>query len=154
MERDNMGIPLVTQPKAEPAPTWYTPITRELLREITRRIVEEFQPERIILFGSYAYGEPTIHSDVDLLIVTKKMADQSVFARSRAVSQLFPSRKFGMDILVRTPQEVKARLTIGDDFIGNILRQGRILYERRNSRGVGSRSRSRLQKRANHRKTT
>ncbi len=148
-----MAIASVPPPKAKHAPSWYTPVTRKLLREITRRIVEEFQPERIILFGSYAYGEPTIHSDVDLLIVTKKMAEQSVFARSRAVSQLFPSRKFGMDILVRTPQEVKARLTIGDDFIGNILRQGRILYERRDSRRVGPRSRSRLQKRANHRKT-
>jgi predicted nucleotidyltransferase len=138
-------------PKNQTFPAWYTPVTKDLLKQITRRIVREIQPERIILFGSYAYGKPTIHSDIDLLIITKKMADQSVFARSRAVSKLFPQRNFGMDILVRTPQEIKRRLALGDDFIGDIVNQGRILYERRNRRRVDSRGGSRLQKRKHHR---
>ena len=137
-----MVIKSVTLGKTEKLPDWYTPITPKLLREITQRIVDEFAPERIILFGSYAYGKPTIHSDVDLLVITKKMAEQSVFARSRAISQLFPHRKFGMDILVRTPQEIKERLAIGDDFISDILDQGRVLYGHRHSLRVGSRSRS------------
>ena len=147
VEKKRVVIKTVANPKSEQLPSWYTPVTKELLKEITRRIVKEFSPERVILFGSYAYGEPTIHSDVDLLVISKKMAEQSVFARSRAVSQLFPDRKFGMDILVRTPQEIKARLAIGDDFIRDILAQGRILYERRHGRRMGSRSRNGLQKR-------
>jgi predicted nucleotidyltransferase len=143
-----MVIKSVAIPSTQQTPDWYAPITKELLRQITRRIVKEFQPERIILFGSYAYGKPTIHSDVDLLVITKRMAGQSVFARSRAVSKLFPQRRFGMDVLVRTPQEVKKRLTIGDDFMQDILEHGNILYERQQRRRVDSRSRSRLQERA------
>jgi predicted nucleotidyltransferase len=146
-----MNIKSVSISPTEQPPEWYTPVTQELLRDITRRIVKEFTPERVILFGSYAYGDPTIHSDIDLLVITKKMAEQSVFARARAVSRLFPDRKFGMDILVRTPQEVRARLAIGDDFINDILKQGRILYEHRHGRRVGSRSRNGLQKRARSR---
>ncbi len=51
------------------APIGFPPVTEERLQEVARRIVEAFAPERIILFGSYAWGEPTPHSDVDLLIV-------------------------------------------------------------------------------------
>lgn len=50
-------------------PSWYTPITEEVLYEMTRRIVEAVEPEKIILFGSYAYGQPEFHSDIDLLVV-------------------------------------------------------------------------------------
>jgi predicted nucleotidyltransferase len=149
-----MVIKSVAIPSTEQTPDWYTPITKELLRQITRRIVEEFQPERIILFGSYAYGKPTIHSDVDLLVITRKMAKRSAFARTRAVSNLFLHRRFGMDVLVRTPQEVKTRLAIGDDFMRDIIEHGSILYERRQRRGMDSRSRGRLQKRARSRAAT
>ena len=146
-----MVIKTVTLPKDEQIPPWYTPITRELLKEITRRIVEKFQPERIILFGSYAYGKPTIQSDIDLLVITKQMADQSAFARTRVVSDLFSQRRFGMDVLVRTPQEVKERLAMGDDFMQDIVERGSILYERRQRRRVGTRSGNGLQKRTRSR---
>jgi predicted nucleotidyltransferase len=132
-----MTIKPIVKPN-EPIPPWYTPVTEELLREITRRIVDTFEPEKIILFGSYAYGNPTMHSDVDLLVITRVMANQSVFARHHAISALFPRRRFGLDILVRTPQEVKTRLVMGDDFIRTIVEHGSVLYERRQSRRMGS----------------
>jgi len=133
-----MVIKSVSSTSNKQLPSWYTPVTGQLLKQITQRIVEEFQPERIILFGSYAYGNPTIHSDVDLLVITRKMAKQSTFARTRAVSKLFPQRRFGMDVLVRTPQEVKTRLAIGDDFMQDIIEHGSVLYERRPRRRVDS----------------
>ena len=143
-----MTLKSVTVAKTRKLPTWYTPVTKELLREITQRIVDEFQPERIILFGSYANGNPTIHSDIDLLVVTKKMARESVFVRSRQVSNLFPQRNFGVDILVRTPHEVNTRLEMGDNFMRDIIERGSILYARKRRRRIDSRSRKRLQKRA------
>ena len=130
------------------APPWYTPITEELLRKITRQIVKTFRPEKVILFGSYANGKPTIHSDIDLLVITRAMAQQSVFARHRAVSKLFPQRRFSLDVLVRTPSEVKARLSKGDRFMQEIIEGGRILYEQRHPGRMGLRSRNGLQKRS------
>src|SRR5215475_7418711 len=55
-----------------PIPDWATlrpPVTEALLADITQRIVEKFQPFKVILFGSYAYGTPDLDSDVDLLVV-------------------------------------------------------------------------------------
>ena len=73
-----MVIQTPVAPKNKSIPEWYTPITPKLLRQITRRIVDEFQPERIVLFGSYAYGKPTINSDIDILVVSNKMRNKGV----------------------------------------------------------------------------
>jgi len=127
-------------------PSWYVPITEELVREITQRVVDECHPEKIILFGSYAYGMPTPHSDLDLLVVMN--TDKSQFERHKQISRLFPHRLFSLDILVRTPAEVAHRLEIEDSFFHDILARGKVLYERRNSRRVGAQSRRRLRKRA------
>ena len=89
-------------------------VTRKLLREITERIVDAVNPEKIILFGSYGYGKPTLDSDIDLLVVMK--SKQRPVERGRVISDLFPNRRFGMDILVRTPQELAKRLAMGDMF--------------------------------------
>ena len=86
------------------------------------------KPEKIILFGSYAYGAPNPHSDVDLLIIMKTRA--SLKERSWAVSRLLLPRPFPVDILVKTPKEVKEALKSGDFFLREILTRGKALYER------------------------
>ena len=110
------------------APIGFPPVTEERLQEVARRIVEAFAPERIILFGSYAWGEPTPHSDVDLLIVMEN--EERPARRSACVARVLLDVPFPIDILVRTPTELQHRIRIGDYFIHEILEQGQVLYER------------------------
>lgn len=98
------------------------------LRPAIQKVVSELKPEKVILFGSYAYGYPNQHSDVDLLIVMKTKA--SLKDRSWAVSSLLLPRPFPVDILVKTPQEIQQALKSGDFFIKEILTRGKVLYER------------------------
>ncbi|MEK7328914.1 MAG: nucleotidyltransferase domain-containing protein, partial [Chloroflexota bacterium] len=101
----------------------------ETLPGAVRRIARRLRPEKIILFGSYAYGKPTPDSDVDLLVVMKTQA--ASVDRFLAVSQLLIPRPFPVDILVRTPQEIARALKKGDFFVEEIVLQGKVLYERR-----------------------
>jgi len=101
-------------------------VTMDSIREFSRRLATEFHPERIVLFGSYASGTPTSDSDVDLLVVMPfegKPVNQSVEMRVR----LRP--KFAVDLIVRTPQAVQQRLEMGDPFMRDVLRDGKVLYE-------------------------
>lgn len=98
------------------------------LRPVIRKIVQELNPEKIVLFGSYAYGSPNPHSNVDLLVIKKTRA--SMKDRSWAVSRLLLPRPFPVDILVKTPQEVKQGLETGDFFLKEILTRGQVLYGR------------------------
>lgn len=129
-----------------------TLVSPALLRAITKRIVENIHPEKIILFGSYAYGEPTLDSDIDLLVIMR--SKKRPVERSDDISDLFPRRYFGLDVLVRTPREVRERIRLGDDFIKQITKEGKVLYERKpsNSRGLGSKSGNGFQSRARPRK--
>ena len=102
----------------------------ETLPAAVERIVHELRPEKIVLFGSYAYGVPTPDSDVDLLIIQE--TDASSKDRSWAVSQLLLPRPFPVDILVRTPLEIEQALAKGDFFVREIIERGMVLYERRN----------------------
>ncbi len=102
----------------------------ETLPSAVERIVEEIKPNKVVLFGSYAYGVPTPDSDVDLLIILE--TDAPGKERSWAVSRLLLPRPFPVDILVKTPQEVAQALAKGDFFMREILERGRVLYERRN----------------------
>jgi len=95
------------------------------IAEITRQIVAEYDPEKIILFGSLAWGKPGPDSDVDLLII--KNTKQDFFERSLAIRRIV-NGAFPMDILVRTPEEIKRRLTLGDSFYINIIKNGKQLY--------------------------
>ncbi len=98
------------------------------LRPAIQKIVKELNPEKIVLFGSYAYGKPNRHSDVDLLVVLNTRASQS--ERSWKVSRLLLPRPFPVDILVKTPKEIETALESGDFFLREILTRGKILYER------------------------
>jgi len=104
------------------------PIPMQAIRAVVQQIAERFQPERIILFGSYAYGDPRPESDVDLLVImdTPLRSRQQRLEISRALSP----RPFPLDVIVRTPTEVKERIAMGDLFLREITAQGQVVYER------------------------
>jgi len=106
---------------------WPSPVAEELPAAV-QRIAQALQPQKIILFGSHAYGTPTPDSDVDLLVIMKTTALQ--VERSLAVARLLRPRVFPVDILVRTPDEIESALRSGDFFIQEILSRGCVLYER------------------------
>ena len=95
--------------------------------DITRRIVEKFRPEKVILFGSYAYGQPTIESDVDLLVIMNSREHPA--ERSAKVMSVCHPRYLGMDLIVITPEELEKRLAGFDPFLEDIMSKGRVLYE-------------------------
>lgn len=97
------------------------------IKDKVQTIAEKYEPDKIILFGSYAAGNPTSDSDVDLLIImdtTRSTWDLAVEISSTL------KHSFPMDILVRTPQEITKRLEYGDFFIRDIIDRGKVLYER------------------------
>jgi predicted nucleotidyltransferase len=101
-------------------------VAMDRIEQFGRRIGRQFGAERVILFGSYARGEVTEDSDVDLLIIGSfegRSVDKSVEIRMK----LRPG--FPMDLLVRTPEKVRQRLEMGDDFMREILEKGKVLYE-------------------------
>jgi predicted nucleotidyltransferase len=110
------------------APTGFLRTVADVLPDAVQRIALELRPEKIILFGSYAYGEPTHDSDVDLLVILE--TTDSPTQRYLSVSRLLYPRPFPVDILVKTPDEIKDSLDKGDFFLREILTQGRVLYER------------------------
>ena len=103
---------------------------RKLIQEIVDHITREYQPDKIILYGSYAYGKPTEHSDIDLLIV--KDTDKRRVDRFVEISRLIyePGRHISISPLVYTPKELEERLSLGDDFIQEVLTKGEVLYVR------------------------
>ena len=98
----------------------------EQIRGIVQEIVERFQPQKIFLFGSYAYGYPTKDSDVDLLVVmpTGQRSLRQAAEISAAIHHPLP-----LDILVRKPEEFASRLQHNDTFIREIIDHGIVLYE-------------------------
>jgi len=102
-------------------------VTETLLMDITKRIAENFHPEKVILFGSYAYGKPTIESDVDLLVIME--SDDRPAKRSARVMSTCCPRHLGMDLIAITSEELEKRLAGFDPFLEEILNKGRVLYE-------------------------
>jgi len=102
--------------------------TQNIIREIVEKIVREYQPQKVILFGSYAYGRPTQDSDIDLLII--KETNERPIDRRVAVSQIVydPQLRVPFEPIVLTPQELDQRLRVGDQFIQEILQKGELLY--------------------------
>ena len=102
------------------------------IRHTARQIVDTFQPDQVILFGSYAYGRPGLDSDVDLLVVMPARNEASQAIRIRAaVDHPFPC-----DLIVRTPQNLQRRLELGDWFLREIVTRGKVLYAKADRRMV------------------
>lgn len=98
----------------------------ESIKDLSNSIAREFSPECIILFGSYAYGTPTSDSDVDLLVVLPfegKPVRKAIEILNR-VNSTIP-----VDLLVRTPEQVRDRIANKDSFMCEIVEKGRKLYE-------------------------
>lgn len=93
---------------------------------LARRIGERFQPDRVILFGSYAWGTPTPDSDVDLLIVLPFQGKNWQMATE---IRKYVRASFPMDLLVRTPEQLRQRLSMGDTFLREITQRGKVLFE-------------------------
>ena len=98
------------------------------IKSIMRKIVREYKPEKIILFGSFAYGKPRASSDIDMLIVkkTKKRRIDRIKDVLYMIDNNFP-----FEPIVYTPREINERLTLGDFFLQTVMQKGKILYEKR-----------------------
>jgi len=102
--------------------------TRRLIREIVDKIRRDYRPERIVLFGSYANGNPGPDSDIDLLIV-KETTDRPIDRRVKVAGiAADPHRLIPLEPIVVTPAEVAARTAVGDQFLAEILATGETLY--------------------------
>jgi uncharacterized protein len=101
-------------------------IDRKNINAFVSQVAQQFQPQRVVLFGSYAYGKPTADSDVDLLVIMPHQGHSAVQAAEirKRIRAGFP-----MDLIVRSPREIRKRLAMHDVFITEILEQGRTLYE-------------------------
>jgi len=110
-----------------------------VIRRFAREAAKLFDPEKIILFGSHAYGTPHADSDVDILVVmpARNEIDQAVRI-DRVTDPPFP-----LDLIVRTPKTLTWRLAEGDSFLQEIMAKGKVLYEK-SDKGVGAKSGSRL----------
>jgi predicted nucleotidyltransferase len=101
-------------------------VNRADIEAFAQAIAQKFAPEKIILFGSYAYGEPTYDSDVDLMVIMDH--DMRNVDKSIEISVAL-RRSFPLDLFVRRPQDIRTRLEMGDSFIREIVSKGQVLYE-------------------------
>ncbi len=100
--------------------------TAREIQSLCRQIVDNFNPQKIILFGSHAYGKPNADSDVDLLVIMPfegRDTRQAIEIR-RKIKTFMP-----LDLLVRTTEQVKERIAMEDFFMREIAEKGKVLYE-------------------------
>jgi predicted nucleotidyltransferase len=113
---------------------------RDYIKRLCLQIANAFLPERIILFGSQAYGAPTEDSDIDLLVIMPYEGSHSAQA-IRILNQL--NILAPIDLLVRSPEEVRERIEIGDRFMREIFERGKVMYEAVHNRVVWTAGRRR-----------
>ena len=101
---------------------------KQVIERMVDKLAREYRPERVVLFGSYAYGTPDEESDIDLLII--KNTPEAFIDRWETVRRILsdPKRRTPLETLILTPEEVSQRLEIGDQFIMEILEKGKVLY--------------------------
>ncbi len=100
----------------------------KVIQDLLEKLLVDYAPEKVILFGSYAYGTPQASSDIDLLII--KETDERFIDRWVAVRRILsdPKRTISLETIVLTPDEVASRLASGDQFLIEILDKGEVLY--------------------------
>lgn len=101
-------------------------VNRKQINKYVQRLAELFHPQKVILFGSYAYGKPSRDSDVDLLVVMPHKGHSAIMASEirKNIRSGFP-----LDLVVRSPEEMRRRLKMNDVFIREIIERGQPLYE-------------------------
>jgi predicted nucleotidyltransferase len=106
-------------------------IDRKKIKAFVGEVARQFQPQRVVLFGSYAYGRPGADSDVDLLVIMPHKDHPAVQAAEilKRIRAGFP-----IDLIVRSPREIRKRLAMDDFFITEILERGKTLYEGQHAR--------------------
>ena len=100
----------------------------QTIRSLARAIAKRYNPEQIILFGSYAYGKPTPFSDVDLLVVME--TPNGELETGLEIANSLPPRRFHVDLVVRSREVLEKRKKLGDWFLIDITGKGKVLYER------------------------
>jgi predicted nucleotidyltransferase len=123
-------------------------IPRAVIRRFARQIADQFRPDKIILFGSYAYGRPHKDSDVDILVVMPAYDEISQAVRIRQKTD----HPFPLDLIVRTPDDLQWRLEEGDWFLRESVSQGKVLYDKADCR-MDSKGRKRSKRRKKPGKT-
>lgn len=98
-----------------------------LLEEVTQRLVAEFAPQAVYLFGSYVWGEPTEDSDLDLLVIVANSI-LSPIQRAQKAHHALGDVKIAKDVLVRTNAEVALSKRVHASLISQILEEGRLLW--------------------------
>ena len=100
-------------------------VTEDKIQEVAQKIAKKFKPEKIILFGSYAWGKPGPDSDVDLFVVKKTDNTREL---TRNISRAIFPRPFPIDFIVYKPEQFERRKRMGDFFIKDIVSKGKVLY--------------------------
>jgi len=105
-------------------------VNDDLLKEITRRLVELFHPEQIILFGSQAWGTPTTNSDIDLMVIVTQ-SDLSDYERALLGHRCLGGLNIAKDVIVKTRAEFDFFRNVRASLEHRIAHQGKVLYDRR-----------------------
>jgi uncharacterized protein len=102
-------------------------LSTELLDQITQRLVSSLKPEQIILFGSYAYGEPNEDSDIDLLVIVSQ-SDEPRYRRARKAYKSLRGISTPTDVIVMTREEVERKINVRSSLVNRVIHDGKILY--------------------------
>lgn len=105
-------------------------LNEKLIQEIVKRIVENHNPEKLLLYGSQANGDTNKDSDIDLLVI--KNSDLPRYKRSRKIRFLLKGLKLPFDIIEYTPEEIEKWKNVKNSFIYNVFHSSKVLYEREN----------------------
>ena len=102
-------------------------VEKRQINDFARNVAKEFSPDKILLFGSYANGRPTEDSDVDLLVIMqhKKRNVEQALEIDKKIDRSFP-----LDLIVKTPKEIRVGLAQDDIFLNSIVYEGKVLYEK------------------------
>lgn len=101
-------------------------VNKKKIQAFTNEVGRKFKPEKILLFGSYAYGKPSHDSDIDILII---LPFEGRNPEKATEIWLATKPDFPVDVMVRKPEEIRQRLELGDPFIHEIIQNGIALYE-------------------------
>jgi uncharacterized protein len=103
-------------------------VRRDRIRAFCHAVARRFKPDKIVLFGSYAYGQPTPDSDVDLMVIMPLRRGLRPAEQAYRIRLAFDA-PFALDLLVRTPAFVADRMRERDMFIEEVMTRGRVMYE-------------------------